>query len=445
MKQEADLIHGPIASRMVLFALPLAAGSILQQLFNAADVSVVGHFVGSDALAAVGANAPIVNFLVNLFLGLSVGTNIVISLLIGRKDEERISRAVHTSLLLSFYCGIFLAFLGVSLARPLLTLISTPAEILDPAVLYLRLYFLGMPFTMLYNFSAAILRSRGDTRRPFAALLVSGGVNVLLNLLFVLVFHRGVDGVAIATVLANALSAAILLVLLAKESGSFRLHLSQLRIDPMLLKQIVSMGLPAGLQTSMFSIANIIIQSALNSLGSTYIAGSSVALNYEYFSFYMLNGFAQAAVTFTGQNFGAGNRKRCQYTLAWALGLGIAGTLLLDLVFLLFASGFAGLFSADPSVIAAAVSRMFRILPFECFNAAIEIIAGMLRGMGKAALPTAICAVGICLLRIVWVNTAFVRTPTFSVLMTAYPVSWIFTSAILLVTVLWQLNKMKKT
>lgn len=426
---------------MLLFALPLAAGSILQQLFNAADVAVVGRFVGSEALAAVGANAPIVNFLVNLFLGLSIGSNIVISMLIGQGEQEKITRAVHTSVLVALFCGILLAAIGFFLARPLLALISTPPEILDAAVLYLRLYFAGMPFTMLYNFSAAILRSRGDTRRPFVVLLIAGAVNVLLNLFFVLVLHRGVDGVALATVIANALCACILLFLLSQEDGPLRLRLSLLHADASLLRQIAAMGLPAGVQSAMFSLANIIIQSALNSLGAAVIAGTSAALNYEYFSFYILNGFAQAAVTFTGQNFGARNWARCRRVLFWALGLGVFSTLALDCFFLLFAPFFAGLFSADAAVVAVAVSRMFLVLPFECFNAAIEIIAGMLRGMGKATLPTVICAFGICLLRIVWVKTAFAAVPTFAVLMRAYPISWIFTSLVLLVTVLLQLRR----
>ena len=284
-KKTFDMLNGSIWNKLILFALPLAASSILQQLFNAADVAVVGSFAGSGALAAVGANGPIINLLVNSFVGLSIGANVVIASFIGQNDEKRTSLAAHTSILMSVIIGIVLLFVGFFFARPILELMSTPDDIINLAEVYLKIYFIGVPFVMLYNFAAAVLRSKGDTQRPLIALFIGGVINVILNLFFVVVLHMSVEGVAIGTVVSNIFSSMMLLYWLMHETDALRIDLKQLKINDRILKRIAKIGVPAGLQGMVFSISNVCIQSSLNALGSDAIAASSAALNYEYFAY----------------------------------------------------------------------------------------------------------------------------------------------------------------
>lgn len=304
-KKQIDMLNGSIWDKLLLFALPLAASSILQQLFNAADVAVVGNFAGGEALAAVGANGSVINLLVNLFVGLSIGTNVVVASFIGQKDDKRTNQAVHTSILLSMISGLVLLVVGILFARPILELMSTPEDIIDLATLYLQIYFAGMPFIMLYNFTSAILRSKGDTKRPLLSLLVSGVINVILNLFFVIVCHMSVEGVAIATVISNIISSLMLIYFLMHETDALKVELKKLCIHKDILLKVAKIGVPAGLQSTVFSISNVIIQTALNALGSAAVAASAAALNYEYFTYFVISAFSQAAVTFIGQNYAA--------------------------------------------------------------------------------------------------------------------------------------------
>lgn len=430
-KKNTSMLEGSLWDKILFFAIPLALSSILQQLFNSADVAVVGKFAGSAALAAVGANGPVINLIVGMFTGLSVGTNVVIAIYIGQNRKENISKAVHTSVMVAVICGTVIAVLGQFVARPVLQMMSTPEDIMAQAVLYLKIYMVGMPFIMLYNFEAAVLRSKGDTRRPLLALIVSGIVNLILNLFFVVVCHMNVEGVAIATTVSNIISSMILMICLIREEENMKLRWSEMRIDSAVLKQIAKIGVPAGLQSVVFSISNVLIQSALNGLGATAIAASAAALNFEYFTYYLLAAFGQAAVTFIGQNYGAGNWKRCVRTVRWSLLLGGVATLVMTGAFLVFDRESAGFFTSDPQVLEMALTRMRFTLTFELLNVTMEVLAGSMRGLGYSLAPTLACVGGVCGVRIVWLLTAFAHSPNYETLLAVYPVSWALTVVLL--------------
>ena len=432
-KKQIDMLHGSLWDKIILFALPLAASSILQQLFNAADIAVVGQFSGSEALAAVGANSAIINLLVNLFVGLSVGANVAVASFVGQNNKERVSKAVHTSILISLVSGVVLFFIGVFFARPILEFISTPEDIIDLAELYFRIYFAGMPFIMLYNFTSAILRSKGDTKRPLIALCISGVINLLLNLFFVIVCHMSVEGVAIATVVANIFSSLLLLYFLMHETDEFKVHLKKLHIDTGCLQMICRIGIPAGLQGMVFSISNVVIQSALNSLGSDAVAGSAAALNYEYFAYFVVSAFAQTAVTFIGQNYGAGNYKRCKDVTKWTILLGTISTLVVSFGFIFCKEFCIQFFTSNVNVAQIAYRRMEIILSFEVVNMFIEILSGCLRGIGYSSVPAFICVFGICVVRIIYIYTIYPSIASFEHLMMIYPISWFVTVALLVV------------
>lgn len=320
--KKLDMLNGPIWNKLPRFALPVAAAAMLEQLFNASDIAVVGNFTGDNstaAVAAVGANAPVIGLIVNLFIGISLGANVVISNAIGRKDKDSVSRSVHTSVLMALICGVAVAILGELFAGTLLSAINVPPDVLPSAILYLRIYFIGMPVILLYNFEAAIFRSIGDTKVPLAALAVSGVLNVILNLFFVIVLGMTVDGVAVATVISNAVSAAILFRRLMVSDKWVRLYPRRLSIDPQSLRLILKIGLPAGIQSAVFALSNIVIQSAINSLGKIVMAASSAAYNIEIFAYYVMNSFSQACTTFVGQNYGAGKIDRCKKTFVLSL------------------------------------------------------------------------------------------------------------------------------
>lgn len=426
-----DMTKGSLWDKILIFALPLAACSILQQLFNSADVAVVGRFAGSEALAAVGGNGSVISLLINLFVGLSVGANVVISSYIGKKNGQKVREAVHTVFVLALISGVILIFLGGLVAKPLLTLMGTPEEVLNLAVLYLRIYFLGMPFVMVYNFGSAILRSVGDTRRPLYCLVLSGVINVILNLIFVIGFQLSVVGVALATVAANGVSAGLMVYFLthAKEEREIvRLDLHNLKLKKEYVISVIKIGAPAGIQGMVFSFSNVCIQSAINGFGTSAIAGSSAELNYEYITYFMSSSFAQAAVTFTSQNFGAGEYKRCMkvWGLCSVFGIGITG--LLSLICVGGRDFFIGIFSRDPKVKEFAEIRFLRVELFEWMTCIYEVMGGVLRGRGNSLTPALITVLGSCGLRILWIYTVFQKYNDFSVLMTVYPVSWIATS-----------------
>ena len=432
-KKTFDMLNGSIWNKLILFALPLAASSILQQLFNAADVAVVGSFAGSGALAAVGANGPIINLLVNSFVGLSIGANVVIASFIGQNDEKRTSLAAHTSILMSVIIGIVLLFVGFFFARPILELMSTPDDIINLAEVYLKIYFIGVPFVMLYNFAAAVLRSKGDTQRPLIALFIGGVINIILNLFFVVVLHMSVEGVAIGTVVSNIFSSMMLLYWLMHETDALRIDLKELKINGRILKKIAKIGVPAGLQGMVFSISNVCIQSSLNALGSDAIAASSAALNYEYFAYYLVNAFAQTVVTFTGQNYGAKDEERCKKIFRLGMLCSVISCGILSTIFVVFRTFFIGLFTSDPSVYHYAQLRFLIVLTFECLTSSYEISGGCLRGFGRSMTPAILTVFGSCVLRLIWLATVCNWFHDYKLLMAIYPISWILTGTMVLV------------
>lgn len=424
---QMDMLNGPLTSKIILFALPLAASSILQQLFNAADVAVVGRFAGNQALAAVGGNSSVINLLVNLFVGFSVGANVVIARYIGEGKSEKIQRTVHTVISMALICGLILAFLGNVVAAPLLKLMNTPAEVLPLATVYLKIYFGGMPFFMLYNFGSAILRSIGDTQKPLYCLIVSGIINVGLNLLLVIVFQLSVVGVAVATVTANGVSAGMILFFLVKSKESICVDLKKLTLCREEMVKIIKIGAPAGLQGMVFSFSNVCIQSAINGFGTDAIAGSAAALNYEFFTYFVTSAFTQAAVTFTSQNYGARQYERCKRVWRISAVLGVCGTGLLSVLFVTGRSLFLGIFAADAAAVAFGAARMLHIQIFSFMPPLYEVTGGVLRGMGYSMTPAVLTMFGSCAVRIIWIYTVFAWKPTLAVLFWVYPFSWIIT------------------
>ena len=422
------MTEGSLADKIFFFALPLAASSILQQLFNSADVAVVGNFAGSNALGAVGANGSVINLLVNTFVGISIGSNVVIATLIGQNKEKKAKQAVHTSMLFAVILGVILMAFGLLIAPQLLRLMATPSNILSLAVLYLRIYFLGVPFIVLYNFEAAILRSRGETRLPLIALSIAGVINVILNLVFVVGLGMSVDGVAYATVISNIFSSLFLLIYLTHDTTITHFTFKQCHIHKDLLLHILKIGIPSGMQGALFSISNVIIQSQLNQFGSYAIAGSAAALNFEILSYYFFEGFGQAAITFVGQNYGAGKMDRCHQVLKYCWMEASVVTIVSTILFVAFARPLASIFSSDPHVLDYAVRRMYILITFEILNMSIEILSGAMRGFGYAIVPTLVAVFGICVSRIIWVFTIAKMIHSYEVLLYCYPVSWLLTS-----------------
>lgn len=425
--KKIDMTHGSLWDKILMIALPLAASGILQQLFNAADVAVVGQFVGKEAMAAVGANAPVVNILITMFTGISLGANVVISRYTGRKDKENAENAAHTAILVAVISGFFILVLGQCIARITLEMMSVPSDCLDMAVLYLRVYLCGMPVIFLYNFEAAIFQSQGDTKTPLMCLIISGIVNVILNLFFVIVIGMTVNGVALATVISNGISSMLLFAFLLKGKTPLTIEKQRFHIHAELLKEMLQIGLPAGLQGMVFSISNILIQSAVNSLGTDVVAGSSAAGNLEIIGYFVVNSFSQACTTIIGQNFGANQPERCHKTLmislveSWIVG----GTV--SFLIIIFGKQLLRLFNSDPNVIAFGYQRLFWILSFEVINGTIDIISGAMRGYGESLTPALIALVCICGVRIVYIFTYFASHRSFTTLMLAYPISWIIT------------------
>lgn len=426
------MLNGPLAGPIILFALPLALSSMLQQLFNAADTAVVGRFASSQAMAAVGSNSSVINLVVALFVGLSVGTNVVIASLIGRGRKDEIPTAVHTAVVVALISGVLLLFVGISIARPMLTLMNTPEDVLDLAVLYLRIYFLGMPFIMLYNFGAAILRSKGDSTRPVYALICGGVLNVLLNLLLVIVFHLHVIGVASATVTSNLVSSFLVMWFLLHEEDEFRLNPKNLQIHRGYLMQMIRIGLPAGLQGVVFSLSNTVIQSGVNSFGASASAGSAAALNFEIIAYYIVNSFNQATVTFTSQNYAAGKYDRVKKVFRLAILFTVIGAGTLDFLFIAGRHFTLSLFTTDPEVFKYAVIRFTHILAFQWMVSSYEISGSAMRGMGYSMTPTVITIFGTCVFRIFWVLTLFPRHRDFGFLLYVYPASWLITGFMVL-------------
>ncbi len=423
-RNDLDLLNGSLWDKALLFALPLAATGILQQLFNAADIAVVGRLVGKTAMAAVGSNSPVIGLLINLLVGISLGSNVAIANAIGAGDRETARKTAHTSLVIAFVGGVIAALLGELLAAPVLTLMQVPESVYPMALLYLRVYLLGLPVVLLYNFESSIFRAQGDTRTPLIALASSGVLNVGLNLFFVWVVGMTVDGVALATALSNGFSAVLLFCLLHRKGREgIRITFSELRPDPYCMRRIFRIGIPAGLQSSVFSLSNICVQSAINSLGETVMAASSAAFNLEIFSYYLLNSFGQACTTIVGQNHGAGRTERCDRTLRICLLEDYAVWAILCAVMLFFCDPLLSIFNTDPEVIEIGRVRMFYIFFGHAFSILMECGSGYLRGFGMSTIPAVLSLLFACGTRILWVYTAFAAAPSFARLMAVYPLS----------------------
>lgn len=443
--QAGDLTSGPMLKKIILFSLPLAASSILQLLFNAADVVVVGRFAGSTALAAVGSNGALINLLVNLFVGLSLGANVVAARCFGAKDEKGVQNTVQTAVTLGIVSGILLAFVGFFVARGLLELMSCPEDVIDLSTLYLKIYFIGMPMTMLYNFSSALLRSVGDTRRPLYCLALAGVINVVLNLVFVIGFHLSVAGVALATIISQTVSACLVTWILTREEGALHLDLRHLGFHKGALLQILRIGLPAGLQSTVFSLSNVVIQSAINSFGSTIVAGNSAASNIEGFVYTAMNSFAQAAVTFTSQNMGARRYDNLDRVMRNCLLCVVVTGLVLGGGASLLGTQLLHFYSSDKAVVAAGLARLHIISATYLLCGIMDVLASCLRGRGYSVLPMIVSLVGSCLLRLVWIATIFQLFRSTTTLYLSYPISWILTAAVHLICLLVVRRKLKKT
>lgn len=438
-KQKLDMLNGSIWNKLPVFALPIAATGILEQLFNASDIAIVGNFAQTDktaAVAAVGANSPIIGLILNLFTGIALGANVVIANAVGRDDKQTVQKAVHTSMVVSVIGGVLVAIIGELIAEPLLTVLNVPDDVLELALLYLRIYFLGMPVILLYNFEAAIFRSIGETKMPLIALTLSGILNVLLNLFFVIVLKMSVNGVATATVLANVVSAGILYIKLVKSDKYIKVEFKKLRIDGKVFAKIMQIGLPAGIQSAVFAVANIVIQGAINSLGTVVIAASSAAFNIEIIAYNVMNSFSQACTTFVGQNFGANKIDRCKKTLFLCLIEDAIASGTAILIVLITGKFLLSIFNNNPEVIEIGYTRLVIIFIAYIFSMLYEVMSGYLRGFGFSLVPAILTTVGVCVLRIIWINTVFTANRTFVTIMTAYPVSLATTAVLIFIALI---------
>lgn len=431
-----NMMNGPLWNKILLFALPLAATGILQQLFNAADVAIVGRFTGDQgeaAVAAVGANSPIIGLIVNAFIGISLGTNVVIANAVGCGNTKTVKKAVHTSVLISLIIGIFISVLGQIFAERIFLSQNVPDDVIDMAILYFRVYMIGVPVILLYNFESSVFRAVGNTKMPLIALAISGVLNVLLNLFFVCILKMTVNGVALATVISNLVSSLILLRALIKSDDMIQLKISDLKIDKPILKNILRIGIPAGIQSAVFSFANIIIQGAINSLGKIVMAGSSIAFNIEVFAHDILISYGQACTTFVGQNYGAGKIDRCKRSFWLCYLEGCIFTALAIGIILLFGRDLLSIFNQNPEVIKIGYYRLVMIFSAYFFSQSYEVMSGYMRGFGISLMPAVLTIIGICGVRIVWIYYIFPKYKTFLNIMAVYPISLGITAVIILI------------
>ena len=441
---EIDMCNGPLLGKILLFSVPLMLSGILQLLFNAADIVVVGRFAGNEALAAVGSTGSLNNLIVNVFMGLSIGTSIMVARYYGAQDWKSIREIVHTSMLVSFICGVALIFIGIFLAAPLLELMGTPPECLDQAVLYMRIIFIGMPAQMVYNFGAAILRAVGDTRRPLLFLLAAGIVNVLLNLFFVIVFHMDTAGVALATIISQSISAVLVVLCLMRSHTPYRLRFRRLRVRKAQLQQIIRVGLPAGIQGAVFSVSNVLIQSSINSFGSLAVGGNTAASNIEGFAYTSMNSLYQASLSFTSQNVGARKLQRVVPILLRCLGVVLTVGVGLSGLALLFNHQLLGIYSSDQEVIRYGLGRLEVVCATYFLCGMMDVVCGSVRGLGSSVVPTIVSLTGACGLRILWIYTIFAENRTLFFLYLSYPITWVITFSAHLVCFFIFLHRRKK-
>lgn len=446
-RYEIDMVNGPILKKMLLFTLPLMCSSILQLLFNAADIVVVGRFAGDNSLAAVGSNAALINLMTNVFLGLSVGGNVLAARDYGSGNDKELSKTLHTAMLLGIVSGVILTIAGVIFAPQLLKLMQAPDNILPLAALYLRIYFLGMTAMMVYNFGSALLRSVGDTKRPLYYLVTAGVINVVLNLIFVIALKMDVAGVALATVISQCISAFLVVRCMMREQGGIRLIPKKLRIHKEKLIQIVRVGLPAGFQGAVFSLSNVVIQSSVNIFGEVVVAGNSAAMNLEGFVYVAMNSFHQAAISFTSQNMGAGKKERVGKILLVAEGCVIVTGVVLGWLMYGFGRPLLHIYSSTEEVIEAGMVRMAIILLPYALCGMMDVVVGVLRGIGYSVGPMIISLLGACGLRLVWIATVF-QIPRFhniAMVYLSYPITWTITLLAQLLLYVHARKKLKET
>lgn len=428
-KYEIDMCNGPLFSKIVIFSIPLILSGVLQLLYNAADVIVVGRYAGSTALAAVGSTGALTNLIVSIFMGLSVGTSVVIAQYYGAEEWENVGHVVHTAIATSIISGLLLGVTGVVMAKTLLTAMDTPGDVLGQSTLYMRIYFAGMPASIVYNFGSAILRAVGDTKRPLIFLTISGIVNVVLNLIFVIVFGMGVAGVAVATIISQAISAVLVIKCLMQFDGPCRLILKDIKIHWNMFVKIMKIGLPAGLQGSIFSISNVLIQSSVNSFGSVVMAGNSASANIEGFIYVSMNAIYSAALTFTGQNAGAKKYKRIKSILGICILIVTAVGTGLGLLAVVFGKTLLGIYApGNAEVIGYGLIRLSIIAGTYFICGLMDVLGGMLRGIGKSFVPMLISIFGVCGIRIAWIYTIFAQHRDLKTLYISYPVSWTITA-----------------
>ena len=432
-KYSLDMTKGPFLKKILRFSLPLVLTGLLQMIYNTADVIVVGRFAGGTALAAVGATGSLVNLILNIFLGLSMGSGVMTAKYIGARDESSVKRCVHSAMLLSILSGIFVAIFGFVFSEQLLIMMDSPADVLPLSKLYLQIFFLGAPAGMVFNFGASIVRATGDTKKPLMILSMSGIVNIVLNLILVINFHMSVAGVALATIVSQYISATVIVIVLLKMQNACKLHPKKLRFHKEELKRILYVGIPAGIQNSLFSVSNVIIQTTVNSFGSVAMAGIAAGSNIDSLIYTCTNAISQTTMTFSSQNYGAKKYEnfnkiyfRCVLlTIVIGGGMGALGVVFKDFL--------VGIFSTDPAVIKIGAERLTLILPFYFFCSLMDVGAGQLRGMGKSVLPMLVSLLGGCGLRLLWIFVFFPKNPTLIYLYYAYPISWTITFAVLFV------------
>ncbi len=429
-----DMVNGHLFKNVIKFSVPLMITTLLQMCFNTADTIVVGRFAGDNALAAVGATGSLCFLMVTMFNGLAMGANVVIAKYFGAKDDEGVSKSVHTSMMLSLISGVILTIIGLIFAKPLLQMMSTPSSIIDLSVLYLRIYFSGAIFFLVYNFGAAVLRSKGDTKRPVYYLSVSGILNIILNLVFVIVFHMGVAGVALATTISNALSSVLVVLTLFRETDATKLHFSKFKLDKAISIDILKIGIPAGIQQAMFALSNLVVQSSINSFDSSVIvAGNSAASNIETFVYVGMT-FSSATMTFISQNIGAGNYKAIKKITAITMLLNAGVAFLLGFIVWSFGTPLLGLYtsSADSAqVISVGLVRITWVVFFLWLNAIMDVFIASLRGMGISTTPTITMIICICGLRLLWLFTVFPAHRTIETIYYCFPISWAVSSVVL--------------
>ena len=439
-----DMINGSLLPKILKFSFPLMLSSLLQLLFNAADIIVVGKFAGHQALAAVSSTGALVNLIVNLFIGLSVGTNVLVARQIGARENDKIYKTVHTAMALSFIGGVILTVFGVVMAHPLLELMNVPSDVIDLSTLYLQIYFLGITAMLVYNYGAAILRAKGDTKRPLYFLTIAGVINVGLNLILVIFFHMGVAGVGIATTISQVVSAGLVFYCLMNEQENMRLRPKEMKVDIPTLVEIMKIGLPAGIQGSVFSLSNVVIQSTINSFGSAVMAGNGAAGNIEGFVYVGMNAFYQSCLTFTGQNYGAGKIDRVKKTLYCCQFLVIVTGLVLGIGAWFFGEPLLSIYASEADVIQAGMVRLGYVARFYFLCGIMDVMVGSLRGLGYSIFPMIMSLIGACLFRLLWIYFIFPLNPIPDTVYVSYPITWIITITAHVLTYIYAMHKIKK-